>query len=68
MAGGKGSGRSGPGMSNFRAGVIAIVLIAVLSFFGFTKSNPFAHPYELHAVFENVNSLKKNSPVWRSAR
>jgi phospholipid/cholesterol/gamma-HCH transport system substrate-binding protein len=51
------------GMSAFRAGVIAIVLIAVLSYFGFTKANPFASPYELHAVFDNVNNLKPNSPV-----
>jgi virulence factor Mce-like protein len=50
-------------MSKFRAGVIAIVLIAILSFFGFTKTNPFSHPYELHAVFDNVNNLKPNSPV-----
>jgi phospholipid/cholesterol/gamma-HCH transport system substrate-binding protein len=57
------SGRRGPGMSNFRAGVIAIVVIAVLTFFGFTKTNPFANPYELHAVFDNVNNLKPNSPV-----
>src|SRR3954468_22479108 len=51
------------GMSPFRAGVIAIVLIGLLSFFGFTKTNPFASPYELHAVFDNVNNLKPNSPV-----
>jgi phospholipid/cholesterol/gamma-HCH transport system substrate-binding protein len=50
-------------MSAFRAGVIAIVLIAVLSYFGFTKANPFANPYELTAVFDNVNNLKPNSPV-----
>ena len=51
------------GISPFRAGLIAVVLIALLSYFGFTKSNPFAHPYELHAVFDNVNNLKPNSPV-----
>jgi virulence factor Mce-like protein len=50
-------------MSPFRAGVIAIVLIALLSYFGFTKANPFAHPFVLHAVFDNVNNLKPNSPV-----
>jgi phospholipid/cholesterol/gamma-HCH transport system substrate-binding protein len=50
-------------MSPFRAGVIAIVLVALFSYFGFTKANPFAHPYELHAVFDNVNNLKPNSPV-----
>ena len=51
------------GISPFRAGLIAIVLIALFSYFGFTKVNPFAHPYELHAVFDNVNNLKPRSPV-----
>src|SRR4051812_2704365 len=51
------------GISPFKAGLIAVVLIALVSYFGFTKSNPFAHPYELHAVFDNVNNLKPNSPV-----
>jgi phospholipid/cholesterol/gamma-HCH transport system substrate-binding protein len=51
------------GMSALRAGLIAIVVIAVLTYFGFTKSNPFAHPYELHAVFNNANNLQTNSPV-----
>jgi phospholipid/cholesterol/gamma-HCH transport system substrate-binding protein len=51
------------GMSRFKAGLIAIVLIAVGSFFGFTKANPFAHPYKLTAVFDTANNLKPNSPV-----
>ena len=50
-------------MSKFRAGILAIALIALFSYFGFTKSNPFANPYEVTAVFENVNNLKQNSPV-----
>lgn len=51
------------GMSPFVAGLIAIVLIAVGSYFGFTKANPFASPYQLTAVFENASSLKPGSPV-----
>src|SRR3954465_3299166 len=51
------------GISPFKAGLIPVVLIALFSYFGFTKSNPFATPYELHAVFDNVNNLKPNSPV-----
>ena len=51
------------GMSPFLAGLIAIALIAVGSWFGFTKANPFASPYELTAVFENASSLKPKSPV-----
>jgi phospholipid/cholesterol/gamma-HCH transport system substrate-binding protein len=51
------------GMSPFKAGLIAVLLIAVGSYFGFTKSNPFASPYELTAAFETANNLKPNSPV-----
>ena len=50
-------------MSPFRAGVIAVTLIALFSYFGFTKANPFANPYELKARWQNVNNLKPNSPV-----
>ena len=50
-------------MSPFRAGVLALVLIATFAYFGFTKANPFANPYEFHAVFTNVNNLKPKSPV-----
>jgi phospholipid/cholesterol/gamma-HCH transport system substrate-binding protein len=52
-----------PGISPFRAGLIAIVLIGVLAFFGFTKLNPFANPYELKADFNTANNLKPKSPV-----
>ena len=50
-------------LSNFVVGVIAIVLVAAGTFFGFSRWNPFANPYELTAVFENTNSLAKRSPV-----
>ena len=51
------------GMSNLRAGVIALVALVVLTYFGLTKTNPFANPYELKAVFNNANNLKPRSPV-----
>ena len=51
------------GMSPFTAGLIAVVLIAAGTFFGFTKTNPFANPYEISAAFETANNLKPNSPV-----
>ena len=51
------------GMSPFKAGAIAAILIALGAYFGFTKSNPFADPYELNAVFENTNRLANRSPV-----
>ena len=34
-------------MSAFRAGVLTLVVIVVAAYFGFTKANPFANPYEL---------------------
>ena len=52
-----------PGMSPVKAGLIAILLIVVGSYFGFTKSNPFSSPYKLTAVFENASSIKSKSPV-----
>jgi virulence factor Mce-like protein len=51
------------GMGPFAAGLIAVVLIAAATYFAFTKSNPFANPYELNAVFENTNRLANRSPV-----
>jgi ABC-type transporter Mla subunit MlaD len=51
------------GMPRFRAGLIALVVIAIGTYFGFTKANPFASPYKLTAAFDTVNNLKPNSPV-----
>jgi phospholipid/cholesterol/gamma-HCH transport system substrate-binding protein len=51
------------GMSPFRAGVLALVVLGLLAYFGFSKTNPFANPYEFRAVFNDVNNLKPKSPV-----
>lgn len=51
------------GMSAFRAGLLALILLTLFAYFGFTKSNPFADPYELNAVFDKANRLGKRSPV-----
>ena len=48
---------------NARYGLIALAIVAVAVFFGFTKTNPFANPYEIKAAFKNVNDLKPRSPV-----
>lgn len=56
-------GREKSTMNPFRAGLVAAVLIALFAYFGFSKSNPFADPYELSAVFESTNRLAKRSPV-----
>lgn len=50
-------------MSDVRAGAIAVVLIVVAVYFGFTKSNPFADPFVLKAAFKDVGSLNKNARV-----
>jgi phospholipid/cholesterol/gamma-HCH transport system substrate-binding protein len=54
---------SGRGMSPFKAGVLAIVVIGLLSYFGFSKSNPFAHPYRLQAMFADARNLQPRAPV-----
>jgi phospholipid/cholesterol/gamma-HCH transport system substrate-binding protein len=55
--------RRSNGMSPFRAGVLAVVVIGLFAYFGFSKANPFANPYEFKAVFNDVNNLKPRSPV-----
>ena len=51
------------GIDPFRAGVLALVVIGLFTWFGFSKQNPFANPYELRAVFDSVNRLQERSPV-----
>jgi len=51
------------GMSRVTAGLIALVVIAVFSYFGFTKSNPFADPYMVTAMFEDADNVTAKSPV-----
>jgi phospholipid/cholesterol/gamma-HCH transport system substrate-binding protein len=50
-------------MSPLRAGILALVLLGVLSYFGFSRANPFANPYEFEAVFRTANNLQPKSPV-----
>lgn len=51
--------------SGLTVGVAVIVLTMIGVFFAFTKSNPFANPYELRAVFGSAlsNGVRPNSPV-----
>jgi phospholipid/cholesterol/gamma-HCH transport system substrate-binding protein len=44
-------------------GLVALGIIAVLVFFGWTKANPLSSPYELRAAFESSNNLRTGSPV-----
>ena len=55
-------GRVG-GITPFRAGVIALIVITFFTYFGFSKQNPFSHPYELHALFDSANRVAVRSPV-----
>jgi phospholipid/cholesterol/gamma-HCH transport system substrate-binding protein len=51
------------GRSPFAVGIVALVVIAILVFLGFTKDIPFTRPYQVKAVFQSSNSLRPDSPV-----
>src|ERR687894_641737 len=44
-------------------GVIALVVIVILTFLGFTKDIPFTTPFEIKATFESATSIRPGSPV-----
>ncbi len=50
-------------MTAFKAGVLAVVVIVVATYFGFSKANPFANPFELRAVVRDAQNLKSGAPV-----
>lgn len=52
-----------PFWTRFRVGLLAIALIAVAMYFGFTKHVPFTHGYRIHAVFQSSNNIRPGSPV-----
>jgi phospholipid/cholesterol/gamma-HCH transport system substrate-binding protein len=49
--------------SPFAVGLIALVVIGILVFLGFTKDIPFTRGYEVKAVVHSANGLRPNSPV-----
>src|SRR3954452_11614363 len=51
------------GVGPFKAGMVGILVIAVVVFFGFTRYNPFKHPFELKAAVKSANNLQRSSPV-----
>jgi ABC-type transporter Mla subunit MlaD len=55
--------RTGNRVSPFAAGLILILLIAVLAFVAFSPSLPFSSPYEVKAVFANAANIQARSPV-----
>jgi virulence factor Mce-like protein len=50
-------------LSSFAVGAIALVVIVILTYLGFTKDIPFTRPFEVKAVFQSSNGLRQNSPV-----
>ncbi|HYP47830.1 MAG TPA: MlaD family protein [Thermoleophilaceae bacterium] len=49
--------------SAFQVGLVALAVIALLTFLGATKDIPFTKPYQLNAVFENPPPIQKNTAV-----
>jgi phospholipid/cholesterol/gamma-HCH transport system substrate-binding protein len=46
-----------------RFGLILIIVLAVLIYFGFTKRIPFKHGFRINAVFNSAVNIKPKSPV-----
>jgi phospholipid/cholesterol/gamma-HCH transport system substrate-binding protein len=55
--------RRRPKRSNAFVGLVAVVVLAIIGFLGFTKDIPFTHGYILKAQFQSANSIRPNSPV-----
>ena len=51
------------GMSPVRAGLIAVIVIVLGSWFAFTKDIPFTQTYRVQAVFKDSNLVAPRSPV-----
>ncbi len=51
------------GITPFKAGLIAMVIVVVATYFAYTQANPFADAYRFQAAFNTVNNLKPDSPV-----
>jgi ABC-type transporter Mla subunit MlaD len=50
-------------LPNWAIGLIAIVVIAIASVFAYTKTLPWADPYEVQAVFGSAQNVREKSPV-----
>ncbi len=51
------------GASPLVVGVLTAIVACIGLYFGFTKSNPFANPYQVKAVFTSATSIRPKSPV-----
>jgi virulence factor Mce-like protein len=52
-----------PARNPVTIGVIALVLIVIAVYLGFTKDIPFTRSFEVRAVFQSATSIRVNSPV-----
>ena len=55
--------RSQGRLSNFAIGALTLGVIAVVVWFGFTKSVPFRHHFTIKAAFRTANNVRPDSPV-----
>ncbi|HMD52233.1 MAG TPA: MlaD family protein [Solirubrobacteraceae bacterium] len=46
-----------------RIGIVVVVIVALVTYFGFTKRIPFKHGFQLHAVFTSALNIHSKSPV-----
>ena len=55
--------RHGDRISNFAAGVLALVLVVGGTYIGFNRGLPFGGKYEVHAVVATASELHSRTPV-----
>jgi phospholipid/cholesterol/gamma-HCH transport system substrate-binding protein len=55
--------RHGTRVTAFQAGLIALAVIAVLTYLGFSKDIPFTRPFQLEAVFQNAPPIQSGTAV-----
>jgi phospholipid/cholesterol/gamma-HCH transport system substrate-binding protein len=51
------------GLHPFKAGLVALIVISFVTYFAFSKQNPFSEPFELNAIFDSANRVQERSPV-----
>jgi virulence factor Mce-like protein len=51
------------GVTPFKAGLIAVVIVVVATYFAYTQANPFADAFQFQAAFNTVNNLRADAPV-----
>jgi phospholipid/cholesterol/gamma-HCH transport system substrate-binding protein len=51
------------GANPLAVGLLVLLAAAIVAYAGFSKHVPFTHGFRVHAVFENANNVRPNSPV-----